>query len=40
MKRRGIIGDLVAMLERDNLALLMVSMQFLKKMSVFKENKD
>jgi hypothetical protein len=26
MKRRGILSDLVAMLERDNLALLMVSM--------------
>ena len=40
MKRRGIIELLVKMLERDNLALLTTVMLFLKKMSVFKENKD
>jgi hypothetical protein len=40
MKRRGIIGELTKMLERENLGLLTVTMQFLKKMSVFKENKD
>jgi hypothetical protein len=40
MKKKNVIGLLAAMLERDNLKLLEVSVVFLKKLSVFAENKN
>ena len=40
MKRRGIIDYLVTMLDRENLSLLQVVFSFLKKLSVFAENKN
>mmetsp|Transcript_30666 Transcript_30666/g.30305 ORF Transcript_30666/g.30305 Transcript_30666/m.30305 type:complete len:609 (-) Transcript_30666:29-1855(-) len=40
MKKRKIVGLLVKMLERDNLTLLEVVFTFLKKLSVFAENKN
>eukprot|EP00656_Telonema_subtile_P049943 TRINITY_DN6335_c0_g1_i2.p1 TRINITY_DN6335_c0_g1~~TRINITY_DN6335_c0_g1_i2.p1 ORF type:complete len:692 (-),score=245.79 TRINITY_DN6335_c0_g1_i2:174-2249(-) len=38
MKKRGICSYLCQMLERTNLELLLVSLMFLKKLSIFKEN--
>lgn len=38
MKKRGVCSYLCQMLERSNLELLLVSIMFLKKLSIFKEN--
>jgi len=40
MKKRKVINLLVILLERNSLSLLEVAVMFLKKMSVFAENKD
>lgn len=40
MKRRGIIKQLVSLLPRDNLKLLETLFKFLKKLSIFAENKN
>ena len=40
IKKRKIISYLVKMLERDNIALLEVVFKFLKKLSIFAENKN
>jgi hypothetical protein len=40
MKKRKISVYLVKMLDRNNMDLLIISLVFLKKLSVFSENKD
>lgn len=40
MKKRKISVYLVKMLDRNNLDLLIISLVFLKKLSIFSENKD
>lgn len=40
MKKRNIVGYLSAMLSRDNVDLLVLVVTFLKKLSIYKENKD
>jgi hypothetical protein len=40
MKKRKIVTYLVRMLERNNKDLLIISLVFLKKLSIFGENKD
>ena len=40
MKKRGITKMLVGMLKRHSPELLMLTLEFLKKLSIFKENKD
>jgi len=40
MKNRGIIGYLCIMLERNNPDLLFIVMNFLKKLSIFGDNKN
>ena len=39
MKRRGIIPHLMKLLQRENLKLLETTFLFLKKLSIFAENK-
>lgn len=39
MKNRQIIGQLIAMLDRNNPDLLFIVLNFLKKLSIFGENK-
>jgi hypothetical protein len=40
MKKRKIVTYLIKMLERNNIFLLLVSVTFLKKLSIFAENKE
>ena len=40
MHSKGLIPHLLALLERDNVDLLILVVSFLKKMSIFKESKD
>ena len=40
MRKRKLIPSLVAMLDRDNPDLVVLVLTFLKKLSIFKENKD
>ncbi|XP_059490595.1 kinesin-associated protein 3 isoform X1 [Neocloeon triangulifer] len=40
MRRKNIVGMLVKALDRDNTDLLLLIVTFLKKLSVFRENKD
>lgn len=40
MKRKGIVSHLLRMLERSNVELLILSVTFLKKLSIYKDNKD
>ena len=40
MHSKGLVQHLLALLERDNVELLILVVSFLKKMSIFKENKD
>lgn len=40
MKNRQIISQLVAMLDRNNPDLLFIVLNFLKKLSIFGENKN
>ena len=40
MMKRKIVSYLVRMLERNNIFLLLGAMSFLKKLSVFGENKE
>lgn len=40
MHNKGLVPHLLALLERDNTELLILVVSFLKKMSIFKENKD
>lgn len=39
MKNKGIVSMLVQLLERDNVDLLILVVSFLKKLSIFMENK-
>ena len=39
MKNKGIVSMLVQLLERDNVDLLILIVSFLKKLSIFMENK-
>lgn len=39
MKNKGIVSMLVQLLERDNVDLLILAVSFLKKLSIFMENK-
>lgn len=40
MCKRNVVGLLVPLLERDNPALLLLAVAFLRKLSIFEENKD
>lgn len=40
MHSKGLVSHLLALLERDNVELLVFVTSFLHKMSIFKENKD
>lgn len=40
MRRKNIVGLLVRMLERESQDLLLLVVSFLKKLSVYMENKD
>lgn len=40
MCKRGIVGLLTPLLERDNCVLLYLAVNFLRKLSIFEENKD
>jgi hypothetical protein len=40
MCKRGIVGLLTPLLERDNAFLLLLVVNFLRKLSIFEENKD
>ena len=40
MLKKGLIYSLITLLDRSNLELLILSVCFLKKLSIFKENKD
>jgi hypothetical protein len=40
MKKKNIVPHLIRMLERSNVELLILAMTFLKKLSIYKENKD
>ena len=40
MHSKGLVPHLLALLERENMELLTLVVSFLKKMSIFKENKD
>ena len=40
MHGKGLVKHLMALLERDNTELLILVVSFLKKMSIFRENKD
>lgn len=40
MKRKGIVAQLLRMLERSNVELLILAVTFLKKLSIYKDNKD
>lgn len=40
MKRKGIVAHLLHMLERSNVELLILTVTFLKKLSIYKDNKD
>lgn len=40
MCNRGIVGLLTPLLERDNAVLLLLTVNFLRKLSIFEENKD
>lgn len=40
MRRKNIVGLLVRMLERESTDLLLLVVSFLKKLSVYMENKD
>jgi hypothetical protein len=40
MKNRQIIAQLIAMLDRNNPDLLFIVLNFLKKLSIFGENKN
>eukprot|EP00892_Ulva_mutabilis_P011239 jgi/Ulvmu1/8488/UM044_0022.1 len=40
MKKKGIVSHLLRMLERSNVELLILAVTFLKKLSIYKDNKD
>lgn len=40
MKKKNIVAHLVKMLDRSNVELLILAVTFLKKLSIYKENKD
>ncbi len=40
MCKRGVVGLLTPLLERDNAFLLLLTVNFLRKLSIFEENKD
>ena len=40
MHSKGLVSHLLALLERDNVELVVFVVSFLHKMSIFKENKD
>ena len=40
MHSKGLIQHLLALLDRDNTELLILAVSFLKKMSIFRENKS
>ena len=40
MRKKNIVPHLMSMLERSNVELLILSVAFLKKLSIYKENKD
>ena len=40
MKNKGILQHLLELLDRDNVEFLILVVNFLKKLSIFKENKD
>lgn len=40
MKNKGIVGNLIELLDRDNVEFLILIVNFLKKLSIFAENKD
>lgn len=40
MHSKGLVKHLLALLERDNPELLILVVSFLKKISIFRENKD
>ena len=40
MRKKHIVHLLVSMLERSNVELLILAVTFLKKLSIYKENKD
>ena len=40
MRNKGLVSQLVSLLERANQELLILVVSFLKKMSIFVENKD
>ena len=40
MHGKGLVKHLLALLERENTELLILAVSFLKKMSIFRENKD
>ncbi len=40
MRNRGIIKHLINMLERNNPDLLFIALNFLKKLSIFADNKN
>ena len=40
MRNKGLLPHLLTLLERDNQELLILVVSFLKKLSIFRENKD
>lgn len=40
MKNKNIVKDLITLLDRDNVEFLILIVKFLKKLSIFAENKD
>ena len=40
MRKKNIVPHLIGMLERSNVELLILAVTFLKKLSIYKENKD
>ena len=40
MRNKALVPHLLTLLERDNAELLILAVSFLKKMSIFRENKD
>jgi Kinesin-associated protein (KAP) len=40
MKKKNIVQHLLCMLDRSNIELLILAVTFLKKLSIYRENKD
>lgn len=40
MRKKNVVGLLMAMFERSNVELLILAVTFLKKLSIYRENKD